>query len=177
MDADGAGLDLKDSTLCVKVFQEHMPATLLKICQQRKFLFTGKSKEDLDIRCEEHSEILKELLYHRPFILKSSIWSALATLFPIWGDDFPKDILKNEGYALKQLLCYVTDKSKRVTSGAKTAPWMKRLIESYVSGRSSAIPLSNLAAVSRLTKKPALAYKKGVAAESFKSTSANYHVH
>ncbi len=66
---------LSDYDLFFKLAVMFISASIVSAVKARGELFASKNKEDLELRCDEFVELLDKLLFFRPFILKSTIWT------------------------------------------------------------------------------------------------------
>ncbi len=114
------------------------PPSQRQLCQLRGFLFSYKDQGQMIQRLEEWEDLLIIILHSRPLMLKTSIWSALQTLYPTWGlpaqpkGKDPRQAweqhVRSDGYALRQILSIMFNKLKHVTSGLRQEPVVNRIL-------------------------------------------------
>ena len=87
------------------------------LVSSRKWFFNYKSHDEMTERYDQWENLFVQLARERPHVLKTSLWTAIERLYN--KHKFPLSNVKNDGFAMKQLLINLVHKAQVCTNGVR----------------------------------------------------------
>ena len=120
-------IDPKDDVdYLLERIREHNIGACRSLVLSRRWFFNFQSKQEMSERMEQWDSMFVRIVKERPLVLKSSVWSALEKLYEELK--FDKANIKNDGFAMKQMIMHLVHKSQVCTDASRQCPTVKRLL-------------------------------------------------
>ena len=151
--ADGVA-DQNDVEHVENLISQYYVGACKTLVSSRKWFFNYKSHDEMTERYDQWENLFVQLARERPHVLKTSLWTAIERLYNKLK--FPLSNVKNDGFAMKQLLINLVHKTQVCTNGVRQPSVIKRMLAAIAAN--PVLPNSAAADSQTSATEPALAH-------------------